>query len=96
MGTKIDLNRQNIILCRNYDLCWVTDKFSLLGVTLSTNLENIVQLTFEEKLPMLRPIFSSWSKRILTTLGKLVVIKALIIPKLNHLFLGLPNGPLPF
>ena len=85
------MRNSNTILCRNYDLNWVKDKFSLLGVTLSTNLKNIVQLNFEKKLPMLRDIFSSWSKRILTPLGKLVVIKTLIIPKLNHLLIGLPN-----
>lgn len=40
---------------------------------------------------MLHAIFNSWSKRILMPLGKLVVIKTYILPKLNHLFIGLPN-----
>lgn len=85
------MRNSNRILCKDYNLNWVTDKFSLLGVTLSTNLQDIVPMNFEEKLPMLRDILNSWSKRILTPLGKLVVIKTLVIPKLNHLFIGLPN-----
>ena len=85
------MRNSNTILCSDYNLNWVKDKFSLLGVTLSTNMQEIVSMNFEEKLPILKAIFNSWSKRILTPLGKLVVIKSLVIPKLNHLFIGLPN-----
>ena len=88
IGSMRNSNRH---LCSEYELNWVKDKFSLLGVTLSTNLENVVRLNFDEKLSMLRSILTSWSKRILTPLGKLIVIKTLVIPKLNHLFIGLPN-----
>ena len=85
------MRHSNRILCSEYDLNWVKDKFSLLGVTLSTDLQNIVEMNYNEKLQMLRSIFTSWSKRVLTPIGKLVVIKSLVIPKLNHLFIGLPN-----
>ena len=90
------MRNSNRILCSEYELNWVKDKFSLLGVTLSTNLENVVRMNFDEKLSMLRSILTSWSKRILTPLGKLVVIKTLVIPKLNHLFIGLPNPSADF
>ena len=85
------MRNSNTLLCTDYNLNWVKDKFSLLGVTLSTNMQEIVSMNFEENLPILKAIFNSWSKRILTPLGKLVVIKSLVIPKLNHLFIGLPN-----
>ena len=75
------------ILCSDCELNWVKDKFSLLGVTLSINLQTIVEKNFEQKLPMLPTIFNSWSKQVLTPLGKLAVIKTLIIPELNHLFI---------
>ena len=45
---------------------------------------------------MLRTIFNSRSMRVLTPLGKLVVIKTLILPKLNHLFIGLPCPSVDF
>ena len=74
------MRNSNRILCSEYELNWVKDKFSLLGVTLSTNLENVVRMNFDEKLSMLRSILTSWSKRILTPLGKLIVIKHLLYP----------------
>lgn len=80
------------LVCEDNRLNWVKDKFSSLGVTLSTRLQDIVEINYKEKLPMLRSMFHSWSKRILTPLGKIVVIRTLnIIPNLNHLFLGFPN-----
>ena len=66
------MRHSNRILCSEYDLNWVTDKFSLLGVTLSTNLQNVVAMNFDEKLQMLRSIFTSRSRRVLTPIGKLV------------------------
>lgn len=70
--------------------------FLLLGITMSTRLQDTVEMNYQEKLPILRSVFNFWSKRILTSLGKLVVIKSLVIPKLNHLFIGLPNPSVDF
>lgn len=36
-------------------------------------------------------LFGCWSKRVLSPIGKLVVIKTLALSKLNHLILGIPN-----
>ena len=33
----------------------------------------------------------NWEKRYLTPLGKITVLKTLILPKLNHVFVSLPN-----
>ncbi|MCU7801439.1 MAG: reverse transcriptase family protein, partial [gamma proteobacterium symbiont of Lucinoma myriamae] len=87
-GSMID---SDITLCNEYNLHWEKGYFSLLGITMSTNLRDIVDINYESKLSTIRSLFKSWSKRVLTPLGKLVVIKSLAIPKLNHLFLGLPN-----
>jgi hypothetical protein len=32
-----------------------------------------------------------WKRRILTPIGRVTVVKTLVIPKLNHLFLSLPS-----
>ena len=34
-----------------------------------------------------------WMKRIITPLGRLAIIKSLLVSKLNYLFLTLPNPP---
>ena len=38
-----------------------------------------------------RNIINQWKQRKLTPIGRLVLIKTLIIPRLNHLILTLPN-----
>lgn len=86
----------NLVLCEDYNLHWEKGTFSMLGVTMSTNLEEIVDNNYDSKLPVIQNIFNTWSKRVLTPLGKLVVIKSLAIPKLNHLFIGLPNPSTEF
>ena len=90
------MRSSNIILCKDYSLHWEKENFSLLGITMSTRLQDTVEMNYQEKLPILRSIFNFWSKRILTPLGKLIVIKSLVIPKLNHLFIGLPNPSVDF
>lgn len=38
-------------------------------------------------------MISSWSRRLLTTAGRITVVKTLIIPKITHLLIRLPNPP---
>ena len=38
-------------------------------------------------------IIKTWSKRKLTLLGKITIIKSLALSKFVHLFMGLPNPP---
>jgi hypothetical protein len=36
-------------------------------------------------------LIEQWKRRILTPIGRTTVIKTLLIPKLNHLFISLPT-----
>ncbi|MCU7801464.1 MAG: hypothetical protein KZQ70_15365, partial [gamma proteobacterium symbiont of Lucinoma myriamae] len=74
-----------------YNLCWNNSEFLVLGVKFPQNLEDIVELNYRDKLESMKKIFLNWSKRILTPLGKITVIKSLALPKINHLILSLPN-----
>lgn len=38
-----------------------------------------------------KKLFENWSKRILTPLGKITVIKSLALSKLNYIITSLPN-----
>ena len=44
-----------------------------------------------KKLNKLRLKCSLWLKRSLTVLGRITVVKSLLVSKLNYLFLALPN-----
>jgi len=65
----------------------------LLIVEFSVDIDQIVKLNFERKLDEISKVTSIWSKRKLTPLGKITVLKTLItcISKLKHLFISLPN-----
>ena len=74
-----------------WKLKWGTTKFTLLGITLSVNLEEVVQLNYSKCIDTITKTLSQWSKRKLTPLGRITVLKSIIIPKMNHLFISLPN-----
>lgn len=101
-GLGVNVEKTNVVwfgsmkgsdhtLCNEYSLHWETNNFSMLGIIMSTNLNDISQINYDSKLREVKSVFQTWSKRVLTPLGKLIVIKSLALPKLNHLFLALPN-----
>ena len=51
----------------------------------------MIELSYKEKLSQIEKELKQWSKRILTPLGRITILKTLIISKLNHLFISLPN-----
>ena len=48
-------------------------------------------LNFKEKIDHVNKEITSWKKRNLTTLGKITVVKTLLLPKFTHLFTSLPK-----
>lgn len=87
IGSKKGSNEK---FCERYSLHWEKDEFSVLGVKFPHNLKEIVELNYNEKIKEMRKFFLNWSKRILTPLGKTIVIKSLALSKINHLILALP------
>jgi len=55
------------------------------------NLNEITDLNYTNKNKEIYLLFKAYSNRILTPLGKIVVIKTLALPKINHLIKSLPN-----
>ena len=51
----------------------------------------MVELNYNVKIDAIRKLFDNWSKRILTPLGKILVIKSLALSQLNCLLASLPN-----
>ena len=88
IGNKIGSDER---YCRNYKLNWNNSDFVALGITFSADISDIVTINFNTKLDKMRKEILQWSKRNLTTLGKITVVKTLILPKLTHLFFSLPS-----
>ena len=51
----------------------------------------MIELNYKEKLYQIEKELKQWSNRILTPLGRINILKTLIISKLNRLFISLPN-----
>ena len=70
---------------------WNQKEFTILGIRFSCNLNNMIELNYKEKLSQTEKELKQWSKRILTPLGRITISKTVVISKLNHLFISLPN-----
>ena len=46
---------------------------------------------FDCKLITIKNVLKNWDKRNLTPIGKIVVLKTLALPILNHIFISLPT-----
>ena len=73
------------------NVAWNPVTFKVLGVIFCTNMSGIVLLNYENKLVQMRKLLYSWSRRYLTPVGKITVLKTLALSKLTHLFMNLPD-----
>lgn len=74
-----------------WKLDWGSTSFNLLGFQFSVDLDEIVDSNFSLQIPKIVALIEQWKRRILTPIGHVTVIKTLLIPKLNHLFISLPT-----
>ena len=75
---------------------WDPGIFKILGVTFSTKTDDICNLNYSNKLDEIKRIIAKWKKREISPLGKVTVIKTLVIPKLTFLFINIPDPSLKF
>lgn len=57
----------------------------------TANLKNIEQLNFDNQLRLVQKEINHWLKRNISTLGKITVIKSLLVSKFTHLLISLPK-----
>ena len=70
---------------------WNPPSFTALGVEFTVDLKNIADININKKLTSMTNLINQWSKRDLTPLGRITVLKTLIISKIVHLLLALPS-----
>ena len=70
---------------------WNPVTFRVLGVVFSTSVHEIVLINYENKLSEIRKLLNTWSRRNITTFGKITVIKTMVISKITYLFMNLPD-----
>ena len=82
---------QRLPICEDLALQWCRS-FKLLGITFDIdNMQDMVQLNLNAKLKEMEKVLLAYKRRNLTILGKITVIKTIIIPKFVHVLSVLPN-----
>ena len=74
-----------------WKLAWGNNKFKLLGIHFNTDLGKMIKDNYTLKIMQMEKIIKQWEKRSLSPIGKITVIKTLITPIFNLLFIALPN-----
>ena len=67
-------------------LNWGEENFKLLGLEFSVNLTTIPDINFDKAVAKVNSIINLWKNRSLTPIGKITVIKTLLLSQFNHLF----------
>jgi exonuclease III len=101
-GLKINMDKTKVIwlgsmresdrrFCRENNLDW-SNSFVALGVEFPVlDITSITDRNILPKIQNMKHLLNTWSYRNLTPLGKVTVIKSLILPKISHLLISLPN-----
>ena len=79
------------IFMRDRNFIWDPGTFKVLGIHFSTETKRITEINFSDKINEAKRDLSKWKKRILTPIGKISILKALILPKLTYLLMNLPD-----
>ena len=67
------------------------DELKILGISYGPSNESIFRTNLMHRLPLVEKEISQWKRRHITLIGKVTVVKSLLISQLVHLFLSLPT-----
>ena len=81
---------------RDMNFCWDPGIFTVLGIKFSADVKQITSINYEGKLTEIKRILNTWSKRQITPLGKITMIKTLALLTLIYAFANLPDPPNDF
>jgi hypothetical protein len=102
-GLKINFSKTNMVWIGSkqfskdvihhsrWKMNWNNTNFEMLGIKFSVNLWEMTEINYTPKLSDIQKLIEQWKRRKLTPLGRLSIIKSLLIPKINHLILTIPN-----
>ena len=72
-----------------FQVNWGESEFKLLGLHYSVDIDKIPQINYINAINKVCNLINLWQNRSLTPLGKVSVIKTLLLPQFNHLFTSL-------
>ena len=90
LGSK---RRSQIKYMPHLKIVWNPSQFKILGVWFTQDLKDCETINYNEKFFEVKALFNTWSKRLITPLGRVAILKSLILSKLVHLWILLPDPP---
>ena len=82
--------KESEIISASYNVNIVRE-LTVLGLRIKLDAENVADENLQLKMPEIKKEIEQWKRRCLTPIGKIAIIKALLLSKLTHLFIALPN-----
>ena len=79
-------------LCSAKNVKWIKHKGKALGVWFSINLEEALEANYADKLAKVSNSLGCWELRRLSLLGKITVLKSLIVSRLGYILSPLPTN----
>ena len=89
LGSK---RRSQIKYMPHLKMVWNPSQFKILGVWFTQDLKDC-EKKINEKIFEVKALFNIWSKRLITPLGRVAILKSLILSKLVRLCILLPDPP---
>ena len=87
----LQIGRPNQQLCQNNHSVKFVTHMKILGISFTNNNDSITKRNIEPKLVQIEKEIAQWRRRNITPMGRITVIKSLLLSKLVHLFSALPN-----
>ena len=72
---------------------WNPPKFKILGIWFTTDMKQCEVINFQETFSEIKALYKLWRKRQITPLGRVAILKSLILSKIVYLWILLPNPP---
>jgi hypothetical protein len=79
------------IYMKDLNLQWNPHTFRILGIEFTSDLRNITDINIEKQFTSMSNIIRDWSLRHITPIGKTVILKSLVLPKIIHILTSLPE-----
>ena len=72
-------------------LTWGVTEFDFLGVTFAVDLGKMIDLNYSNIVNKVEQELKKLKRHYITSIGKITVLKPLILPKFNNIFMSIPN-----
>ena len=72
------------------------EQMTVLGIKIDRNGTNVTECNMQLKMPTLKNELEQWKRRNLTPIGRICIIKTLLLSKLVHFFIALPDPSIKY